>query len=678
MKFLHPEFLYALSALLIPIIIHLFNFRRYKKLYFPSVRFLRQVEEESKSRNRLKHLLILASRLLALAALIFAFAQPFKPALLTTTAQKTAATSIYVDNSFSMDAVNEDGRLIDLAKQFAYNINAGLDKTSENQLLTNEFKGKSQRLYIPSNLDLLVDEVVASPISKKLSEIIGRQQDALKNSELKNIYLISDFQEILCDAEATTPDSSSIINVVVLQNPQPANVSIDSVWFEDPYRKLFVPEELHVKLTNHSSSPIADLPLKLTLNGSVRVAAQISLAADEVLDTAFVFNVNEAGFQAGIVTIDDYPIIFDNSYYFAYTISEKIPVLHIRADDSPTYLAQLFADDSVITYTEMSEKAIDYSAFSTTNLLLLEGLTTYSSGLVNELKKAVDNGVHVVVLAPEAKYYDNYAGFIAALGIGQTSPFDSASSRLAPLPFDDILFQGVFEKRDARIDLPRINKISTFKPAGQFAAIEVLQLVSGQPVLTRVIQGKGEWNIFGTNLQDNSSNFGKHALFVPIFYNLALYSSPHQELQYTLGNSVEIAAPFLSAENAGSGELIVKGENTAFRPELRKAFNANTLVVHDQITKSGIYEIVLDGKKVAEFAMNYNRLESNPKVLTGEEVVEKLQAAGWQNVQLIEANLDTFGKTLKDVQQGNHFWWYCVLAAFLFFIVEICLIKWFK
>ena len=101
-------------------------------------------------------------------------------------------------------------------------------------------------------------------------------------------------------------------------------------------------------------------------------------------------------------------------------------------------------------------------------------------------------------------------------------------------------------------------------------------------------------------------------------------------------------------------------------------------MVHDQITKSGIYEIVLDGKKVAEFAMNYNRLESNPKVLTGEEVVEKLQAAGWQNVQLIEANLDTFGKALKDVQQGNHFWWYCVLAAFLFFIVEICLIKWFK
>jgi len=79
MQFLSPGFLWALAALSIPVIIHLFSFRRYKTIYFSNVRFLKQVKEETASRNNIKHWLVLASRLLALLFLIFAFAQPFIP-----------------------------------------------------------------------------------------------------------------------------------------------------------------------------------------------------------------------------------------------------------------------------------------------------------------------------------------------------------------------------------------------------------------------------------------------------------------------------------------------------------------------------------------------------------------------------------------------------------------------
>src|SRR6187551_1622500 len=109
MLFTYPAFLFALSALSIPVIIHLFNFRRFKKIYFTNVRFLQEIKQDTRSRSRLKHLLILIARLLALAFLVFAFAQPFIPVSKSSNiATGTKHVSIYVDNSYSMDAIGKN------------------------------------------------------------------------------------------------------------------------------------------------------------------------------------------------------------------------------------------------------------------------------------------------------------------------------------------------------------------------------------------------------------------------------------------------------------------------------------------------------------------------------------------------------------------------------------------
>src|SRR5580693_1927873 len=99
MNFLFPSFLYALSAVSIPILIHLFNFRRYKKLYFSNVRFLKEVVQESRSRSRLKHWLVLLCRILIVVFLVLAFAQPFIPVKQGFTGAGNKAVSIFVDNS---------------------------------------------------------------------------------------------------------------------------------------------------------------------------------------------------------------------------------------------------------------------------------------------------------------------------------------------------------------------------------------------------------------------------------------------------------------------------------------------------------------------------------------------------------------------------------------------------
>ena len=106
MSFAYPGFLWALLSLAIPIIIHLFNFRRVQKIFFSNTRLLKQVKEETTKRRRIKNWLILLSRLLFLSFLVLAFAQPFLPASDQFSSGKNVV--LYIDNSYSMSAPMAD------------------------------------------------------------------------------------------------------------------------------------------------------------------------------------------------------------------------------------------------------------------------------------------------------------------------------------------------------------------------------------------------------------------------------------------------------------------------------------------------------------------------------------------------------------------------------------------
>ena len=134
MQFLYPGFLWALSALAIPLVLHLFYFRRYKTIYFSNLRFLREVREETSVRNRLRNLLILLARLLALAMLVLAFAQPVLP-LRERIEAGQRLVSVFVDNSYSMQSFGEELSLFDQARRKAREILLGYGADDRFQLL---------------------------------------------------------------------------------------------------------------------------------------------------------------------------------------------------------------------------------------------------------------------------------------------------------------------------------------------------------------------------------------------------------------------------------------------------------------------------------------------------------------------------------------------------------------
>ena len=137
MSFLFPSFLWALFALSIPVIIHLFYFRRYRTVYFTNVSFLKELKEEKSTRNRLKHLLVLLLRLLLIACLVIAFAQPFLKGKNNADSGRQTV-SIYLDNSFSMMAQDDEMPLLEKSRQLATEIVKAYPAGTQFHYITND------------------------------------------------------------------------------------------------------------------------------------------------------------------------------------------------------------------------------------------------------------------------------------------------------------------------------------------------------------------------------------------------------------------------------------------------------------------------------------------------------------------------------------------------------------
>ena len=265
MQFVYPTFLLALAALAIPIILHLFYFRRFKKVYFTNVRFLKEVKEETSARSKLRNILVLISRLLAIAFLVLAFAQPFIPQRNAEVKKGAKAVSVFIDNSFSMSGESQDVALIEKARQSARDVVDAYNVEDRFQILTNDFEGRHQRLVSKEDALTLIDEIQITPAVKNLSTVLARQDQVLKAGDSDNLaaYLISDFQKNITDLE-NFRDTTIDINLIPLQSVQERNISIDSAWFESPVQMYQQANPLIVKVTNRGENEVSNIRLALT------------------------------------------------------------------------------------------------------------------------------------------------------------------------------------------------------------------------------------------------------------------------------------------------------------------------------------------------------------------------------------------------------------------------------
>ncbi|MGN6640015.1 MAG: BatA domain-containing protein, partial [Mucilaginibacter sp.] len=328
MQFLYPAFLFALITLVIPVIIHLFNFRRYQKTYFSNVQFLKEIQEQQASRRNLKERLILASRLLALLFLVLAFARPYIPGANIENADKQQAVSIFVDNSYSMQTLNKEGSLLDEARRRAKEIASAYNINDRFQLLTQDFEGKHQRLLSRDEFNDAVDAIKISSQSRGLQQIADRQRELLdeQHGSLRSAYIISDFQKNMADNKVVKTDSSLRYSLIQLKASELPNVAVDSVWLLNAVHRPDESEKLVVKLHNYAGEKAEKIPLKLTINGAQKAQGSFSIRPRAVQTDTLSFSGLQSGWQKGEIQLQDNPVTFDNQFYFTFNVEKQLPL----------------------------------------------------------------------------------------------------------------------------------------------------------------------------------------------------------------------------------------------------------------------------------------------------------------------------------------------------------------
>lgn len=672
MHFLYPAFLFALSTLAIPVVVHLFNFRRYKKVYFSNVQFLKEVQEQQASRRNIKERLILAARMLALAFLVFAFARPFIPGKDAADAGKQQLVSIFVDNSYSMQTLNREGSLLDEAKQKAKQIASAYSVNDRFQLLSQDFEGRHQRLLNRDEFNDAVDALRISAQSRSLTQIIARQQSLLdmQPGALKQQYIISDFQKNMAGS-ADTANKDIAVNLIQLKANELPNVAVDSVWLLNATHRPGESEKLVVRLKNYAGKTAEKIPLKLLINGEQKSLGSFTVAANTTQTDTLTFSGLQAGWQRGEIQLQDNPITFDNSFYFSFNVNSKLKVLLVDGGKPNKYLNAVFGADAFFSISRTQDGNVDYASLSTYPLIVMSDIDDVSTGLAQQLKAYVNKGGTLLVFPSGEANLPSYQSFLQPMGTAYPGKTIAEATKVSNLNLQSEVFKNIFESFPQNPDLPQVKKHYALGGATK-PAESLMKLQTGQSLWEGYSLGKGKLYLSAVALNEDFSNLPLHALFVPTVFRIALLSGHDQPLSYTLGSNQAIETVPLQATEKQQVKL-VKGSESVI-PDVRQQEGSTMLYLPGQLSQTGIYELKKQDSTAAVLAFNDNRSESDLRYLSKGELANLFRQKG----TVTDGEKFNLNNINTAENSGLQLWKLCIILALIFLAAEILLIRFYK
>ena len=675
MQFIYPEFLFALSVLAIPIIIHLFNFRRFKKIYFTNVRFLKEIKQDTQSRSRLKHLLALLSRLLALTFLVFAFAQPYLP---TGDRIKSGINhiSVFVDNSFSMTAARQDIPLLDFAKDKARLIINSYSEEDKFQVLSHDFEGKHQRFVSKEDALAFVDEIQITPTVQMVDKIVKRQHQLMETvSGNKISYIISDFQKSISDFSTIT-DTTMEVNLLPLQSVNQKNISVDSVWFDGPIPFFNQNNKLVVRVRNNSGEDSEQVKLSFKKDGQDKPIGIVDIPANSVITDTVSVNVDKAGWHEGIVSVTDYPIQFDDEYYIAFPVPDTIKALFINESGSNRFMDALFDGVPYFSLANQNVNQLQYQQFVNFDLIILNDLKNISSGLNNELSQYLKSGGKVLIFPGKTSDIPSYNNFMAINGAGTIIGTNKSVKEVASINTEEFIFSDVYINTSKNLKLPKTTLSFDLNNSASGLQEKLLVYRDGTSYLSKYKVGDGQLFVCAAPLDKESNDLVYNAeVFVPLIYKMAITTTKHKNLSYTISNNLAIETDNL--RQSGDYVYKIKNEKLEFIPGQIPSGNKITLEVDDQVKSAGFYDLMLNDQVTGKLAFNYNRRESDMS-LYDESALAPLVSHNLKLKIMNEALQANISTSIAEKDRGVVLWKWFLIAALVFLAIEALLLRYYK
>jgi hypothetical protein len=466
------------------------------------------------------------------------------------------------------------------------------------------------------------------------------------------------------------------VNLIPLQSVQEKNISIDTAYFDSPVQMLNQTNTLVIKVRNHSDEVAENVRLSLRHEGQTKPVGTLTIPPRASKTDTINITILRTGWHEAELTITDYPVQFDDTYYFSFNVAEEINTLVINETSGNKYLDAAFKGISYFKVTNQQSRSLDYAKFPTYQLIVMNGLTNVSSGLASELKQYVNNGGNLLVFPGVNSNISSYKTFLNEFPANELVSLERTERSVSDVNTEEFIFKDVFENRSANLKLPvtKVNyKMTNFGGRGEE---RLLSYRDGSAFLSKYRKEQGNLYMCAAPLDEDQSNLVRNAeIFVPMLYKMAISTAKDNRIAYTIGKDEVI-----ESKNAfmGTGEMKykLKGKAEEFIPVQRAIGSKVVLGINNQISQAGFYNLYLNPtEKLDEFAFNFDRKESNLDYYNSADLAN---VAGDQ-IQIIE------GTTAVDITQligersrGIVLWRWFIIAVLIFLIIEALLLRFWK
>jgi hypothetical protein len=641
MQFKHPEILYFLFLLVIPILVHLFQLRRFKKEYFTNVKLLKELQIQTRKSSKIKKWLLLATRLLLLAALIMAFAQPFFNAKDTT--NKGNELIILLDDSFSMQAKGAKGELLKRSIQEL------LEELPENQqfsLLTNS------EVFWDTDIKSIQKELQNlkySAMPFQLDYLINQVETKKKNTK-KDYVIITD----AIQSESKKASDLAENNIVYFIHPEAqnkTNISIDKVVISQVLDQFY---ELKITLQAFGETE-NEVPLSVFSNNK---AVAKTMAKFENQKTEILITIPKNDFH-GNISIEDNSLSYDNDYFLSISKPEKANIIAIGNSDKNNFLSRIFtADEFNFKSTELA--TLDYNQIENQEAIVLNELEDLPIALGTTLKSFYEKGGNIVLI-PNAKNTTSLLNaFAKNFGGLNYTQLSASTKQITKINFSHPLFQTVFEKKVTNFQYPNVKE-----SFGLSGITNILQYEDNAVFVGSTTNRLGTFYAFSAPINKQNSNFQNAPLIVPTLYNMGQNQGKTGINAYTIGENENLILETILAKD----EVVsIQKEGYSFIPMQQILNTKCKLSFGDYPEEAGNFDVIKANNSLKKISFNYPRTESD---------LTQVTTSNFENFTKVN-NIATVLNDIASERTSNEIWKWFIIATLLLLLTELLIQKFVK
>jgi hypothetical protein len=686
MTFLNPAILFGLLAASIPILIHLLNLRKLRKIEFSTLIFLKELQKNKIRKIKIKQWLLLLLRVLLILFIVLAFARPtLKGIAIGGTASTAKTTSVFIiDDTFSMGLLNAKGSLLNQSKEIIKTILNNFQEGDEaafvlvSDLTKEEIKFTTNIIEIQNQLK----EIEISSVSGTLNNAFVKAAQMIGQSlnYNKEVYVFSDFQKSRLADEKVFSDMSQFFNENVklyqfrFNKENVVNYSIDDFSINT---KIYEKNKLlntSAVIHNHSEVDVNNLVISLFINGKRMAQKSVSLIPSESKEIVLETNLTESGYHDLFVEIEDDEMLNDNKRYANIFVPEQFNVLLLSDEKSDSRFIELgIASGSSNDNIKIDKKSIsqlnglDLSKYSTIYVTGFDKITQ-----PDNLKSYLLQGGGVALFPGSKSDINKLDTFLNSLEIPQLKSYVGTKNNNQTISFRNVdyehpLFTELFaNKNNQKIESPEIYSYYIHSTQGKGKTI--IDLFDQSSFLTEYKIGDGKVLLYSVVPDLTSSNFPIKSIFVPLMYKSLLYLSSQQKenVKYITGNKIELQTKSFVTNNAKVIYPDLTEEFISINSELYQnyfPFN-NTL-------QAGNYKFFAGDRLSESVSVNIDNRESQTTYLTEDDIVEYLKQINFKGLNsFVDINSDVI-QVIQQARYGSELWKLFLILALLTAIIEM-------